>query len=105
MTRRWHCRRLRPSRLARDTQLILQHEMGVCDVVDPWAGSYMMETLTADIAARVRSLIDEIDARGGVVAAVGSGWLRERIHEAALTLQAEIDSGQRTVVGGQRVRS
>ena len=87
------------SRLARDTQLMLQHEMGLCDVVDPWAGSYMMEALTADIAARVRSLIGEIDARGGVVQAIRSGWIRQRIHESAVTLQAEIDSGQRVVVG------
>ena len=87
------------SRLARDTQLMLQHEMGLCDVVDPWAGSYMMEALTADIAARVRSLIGEIDARGGVVQSIRSGWVRERIHESAVALQAEIDSGQRVVVG------
>ncbi|MDR6411462.1 methylmalonyl-CoA mutase [Paraburkholderia terricola] len=87
------------SRLARDTQLMLQHEMGLCDVVDPWAGSYMMEALTADIAARVRSLIGEIDARGGIVQAIRSGWIRQRIHESAVTLQAEIDSGQRVVVG------
>ncbi len=71
------------SRLARDTQLMLQHEMGLCDVVDPWAGSYMMEALTADIAARVRSLIGEIDARGGVVQAIRSGWIRQRIQAAS----------------------
>ncbi|HEY2024162.1 methylmalonyl-CoA mutase [Paraburkholderia sp.] len=87
------------SRVARDTQLMLQHEMGLCDVIDPWAGSYMMEALTADIAARVRSLIGEIDARGGVVQAIRSGWIRARIHESAVTLQGEIDSGQRVVVG------
>ncbi|WP_176053654.1 methylmalonyl-CoA mutase [Paraburkholderia caribensis] len=90
------------SRLARDTQLVLQHETGVCDVVDPWAGSYMMESLTADIASRVRTVLDEIDARGGVVEAIHSGWVRTRIHEAALRVQAEIESGQRVIVGVNR---
>ncbi|ALL70473.1 methylmalonyl-CoA mutase (plasmid) [Paraburkholderia caribensis MBA4] len=90
------------SRLARDTQLVLQHETGVCDVVDPWAGSYMMESLTADIASRVRMVLDEIDARGGVVEAIRSGWVRTRIHESALRVQADIESGQRVIVGVNR---
>jgi len=87
------------ARLARDTQLVLQHETGVCDVVDPWAGSYMMESLTADIANRVRALLDEIEARGGVIEAIRSGWIRERIRHSALGVQAEIESGQRAIVG------
>ncbi|WP_233805341.1 methylmalonyl-CoA mutase [Paraburkholderia sp. HP33-1] len=90
------------ARLARDTQLVLQHETGVCDVVDPWAGSYMMEALTADIAQRARAVLDEIDARGGVVEAIRSGWARERIHQSALHVQAEIESGERVVVGVNR---
>ncbi|BFG78941.1 methylmalonyl-CoA mutase [Paraburkholderia terrae] len=90
------------SRLARDTQLVLQHETGVCDVVDPWAGSYMMEALTADIASRARTVIDEIDASGGVVEAIRSGWIRARIHESALRVQADIESGQRVIVGVNR---
>jgi methylmalonyl-CoA mutase len=87
------------ARLARDTQLILQHEMGLCDVVDPWAGSYMMESLTDDIAQRVRALIDEIDSQGGVIEAISSGWVQRRIHERALQTQAKIDGKKRLIVG------
>ncbi|MGF6744069.1 methylmalonyl-CoA mutase [Paraburkholderia atlantica] len=87
------------SRLARDTQLVLQHETGVCDVVDPWAGSYMMESLTADIANRVRLQLDEIEARGGVMEAIHCGWIRERIRHSALGVQAEIESGERAILG------
>ncbi|MBB5509308.1 methylmalonyl-CoA mutase family protein [Paraburkholderia atlantica] len=84
---------------ARDTQLVLQHETGVCDVVDPWAGSYMMESLTADIANRVRLQLDEIEARGGVMEAIHSGWIRERIRHSALGVQAEIESRERAILG------
>jgi len=87
------------SRLARDTQLVLQHETGVCDVVDPWAGSYMMENLTAEICQKALSVMAEIERRGGVVDVVESGWVREQIHRSALNIQAEIESGKRTVVG------
>jgi methylmalonyl-CoA mutase len=87
------------ARLARDTQLVLQHETGVCDVVDPWAGSYMMESLTADIANRVHIQLDEIEARGGVIEAIRSGWIRERISHSALGVQAEIESGERAILG------
>jgi methylmalonyl-CoA mutase len=90
------------ARLARDTQLVLQHETGVCDVVDPWAGSYMMEALTADIASRARALLKEIGMHDGAVEAIRSGWVRQRIHESVLRVQAEIDSGQRAVVGVNR---
>ncbi len=90
------------ARLARDTQLVLQHETGVCDVIDPWAGSYMVEALTAELASRARALLDEIDARGGVVDAIRSGWVRERIHESALHVQADIESGERVIVGVNR---
>nr|WP_175108423.1 methylmalonyl-CoA mutase [Pararobbsia alpina] len=93
------------SRLARDTQLIMQHEMGLCDVIDPWAGSYMMESITDDIAGRVRDLMTQIATQGGVVEAIRSGWVQQRIHEAATRTQARIDSGQRVVVGVNRFRS
>jgi len=93
------------SRLARDTQLILQHEMGLCDVVDPWAGSYMMESLTAQVADKVRAVMAEIAARGGMLAAIGSGWVHERIHRAAVATQAEIDGGERVIVGVNRYRA
>lgn len=87
------------ARLARNTQLILQHEAGLCGVVDPWAGSYMMERLTADTVQTVRVLMEEIDAAGGVLAALESGWLTRRIHIAASRTQAAIDSGERRIVG------
>jgi methylmalonyl-CoA mutase len=90
------------ARLARDTQLVLQHETGLCDVIDPWAGSYMMESLTADLAQRTQALLEEIEQRGGVIAAIESGWVREQIGRSALAVQAEIESGQRTVVGVNR---
>ncbi|MDQ7976889.1 methylmalonyl-CoA mutase [Paraburkholderia sp. SARCC-3016] len=87
------------ARVARDTQLVLQHETGICDVIDPWAGSYMMESLTADIAARVHALLDEIDGEGGIVGAIRSGWVRERLDRCALEVQAQIESGERAIVG------
>ncbi|MFC0398007.1 methylmalonyl-CoA mutase [Paraburkholderia rhizosphaerae] len=87
------------ARVARDTQLVLQHETGICDVIDPWAGSYMMEALTADIAARVHALLDEIDQQGGMVGAIRSGWARERLNRSALEVQAQIESGERVIVG------
>ncbi|CAD6560345.1 Methylmalonyl-CoA mutase [Paraburkholderia kirstenboschensis] len=87
------------SRLARDTQLILQHEMGLCDVVDPWAGSYMMESLTADIVAKTEAAMAEMDAHGGVLAAIHSGWVQQRIRACAAKTQARIDSGGTRIVG------
>jgi methylmalonyl-CoA mutase len=90
------------ARLARNTQLILQHETGLCDVVDPWAGSYMMERMTADVLQAVRALMTEIDAEGGVARALDSGWLTRRIHIAASRTQAAIDARTRTVVGVNR---
>jgi methylmalonyl-CoA mutase len=93
------------SRLARDTQLIMQHEMGLRDVIDPWAGSYMMETLTADIARRVSEAMDAIDAQGGVLEAISSGWVHRQIHESATRTQAHIDDGQQVVVGVNRFQS
>ncbi|SAK60277.1 methylmalonyl-CoA mutase [Caballeronia temeraria] len=87
------------AQLARDTQLILQHEMGLCDVVDPWAGSYMMESLTANVAERSREIIDEIEARGGAIEAIRTGWVQRRIQERAAMTQARIDSGEQVIVG------
>ncbi|WP_250520528.1 MULTISPECIES: methylmalonyl-CoA mutase [unclassified Caballeronia] len=87
------------AQLARDTQLILQHEMGLCEVVDPWAGSYMMESLTASVAAQAREIVDEIEARGGALEAIRTGWVHRRIQERAAATQARIDSGTQTIVG------
>jgi methylmalonyl-CoA mutase len=93
------------SRLARDTQLIMQHEMGLRDVIDPWAGSYMMETLTADIARHVSDAMDAIAEQGGVLEAIRSGWVHRQIHESATRTQAHIDDGRRVVVGVNRFES
>ncbi|MFM0631624.1 methylmalonyl-CoA mutase [Paraburkholderia xenovorans] len=90
------------SRLARDTQLILQHEMGLCDVVDPWAGSFMMESLTDQVARRVREKLSEIKEQGGVLEAIHSGWVQREIGVSATEVQAATDSGKRVVVGLNR---
>ena len=87
------------ARLARNTQLILQQEAGLCDVVDPWGGSWMMESLTARMVEKAKRWLDQIEEQGGVVAAIQSGWVHKVIHEQALQTQADIDSGQRTIVG------
>ena len=90
------------ARLARNTQLILQEEAGLCDAVDPWGGSYMMESLTEQIVVRVREYLAEIDQQGGVIAAIHSGWVSERIHQAASRTQADMDAGRRAIVGVTR---
>ena len=90
------------ARLARNTQLVLQHEAQLCDVVDPWGGSYLMESLTHRMAEEVRGYLRQIDGQGGIVAAIRSGWVSDRIHRRAAETQGEIDSGQRTIVGVNR---
>lgn len=92
------------SRLARDTQLILQHEFGLCEVADPWAGSYMIESLTGSVVKSVRALLVRIEAQGGILPAVESGWVQRRIHRHALRTQARIDAGEAVVVGVNRYR-
>lgn len=87
------------SRVARNTQLILQHETGIPAVIDPWAGSYMMETLTDDLARAAMELIDEVEAMGGMAKAVATGMPKTRIEECATRKQARIDSGLDIVVG------
>ena len=81
------------SRLASNTQHILQQETGLCDVVDPWAGSYMMEALTAQLAQQARLQMAEIDALGGVFQAIESGAINRAIHHQAMATQARLDSG------------
>ena len=87
------------SRIARNTQLILQEETGVANVVDPLAGSYYLESLTASMAAEARTLIGEVEALGGMTKAVESGMPKLRIEEAAARRQARIDRGEEIVVG------
>jgi methylmalonyl-CoA mutase len=87
------------SRIARNTQLIIQEETHISSVIDPWAGSYMMEKLTQDMADAAWKIIEEVDAMGGMVKAVDSGWAKLKIEAAAAEKQARIDSGKDVIVG------
>ena len=87
------------ARIARNTQLFLIEESGTTRVIDPWGGSYYVERLTADLAARARAHIDEIEALGGMAKAIELGLPKRRIEEAAARTQARIDSGRQTVIG------
>ena len=87
------------ARIARNTQLILQEETGIGQVVDPWGGSYMMEHLTHDMANKARELMAEIDELGGMAQAIESGIPKLRIEEAAAKKQARIDRGEDVIVG------
>jgi methylmalonyl-CoA mutase len=92
------------ARIARNTQLVLQEETGITRVVDPLAGSYYVERLTADLAAEARSLIDEVEDMGGMTRAVESGMPKMRIEEAAARRQARIDRGEEVIVGVNKYR-
>jgi len=87
------------ARIARNTQLILQEETHITNVVDPWAGSYLMETLTQEMADKAWSIIEEVEAQGGMTQAVNSGWAKLRIEASAAEKQARIDSGADVIVG------
>ena len=87
------------ARIARNTQLIIQEETHITNVIDPWAGSYMMEKLTQEMADKAWAIIEEVDAMGGMTAAVDSGWAKLKIEAAAAEKQARIDSGKEVIVG------
>ena len=87
------------SRIARNTQLIIQEETHITNVVDPWAGSYMMEKLTQDMADAAWAIIEEVEAMGGMTKAVDSGWAKLKIEASAAEKQARIDSGKDVIVG------
>lgn len=87
------------ARLARNIQLILQEETGICAVVDPWAGSYMMEKLTDEMAAGARTLLEEIATMGGMLKALESGWVMQQISACSVRTQAKIDTGAQVIVG------
>jgi len=87
------------AQLARNTQIILQEETGVCDVVDPLGGSYYIESLTDQLARQAHALIDEVEALGGMTKAVEHGMPKRRIEEAAALRQARIDRREQTIVG------
>lgn len=87
------------ARIARNTQLMLQHESGLCDTVDPWGGSHFMETLTRELADKAWRHIQEVEEKGGMAKAIEAGIPKLRIEEAAARTQARIDAGSQTVVG------
>ena len=87
------------ARIARNTQLIIQEESGITNVVDPWGGSYMMESLTQDMADKAWELIEEIEEAGGMAKAIETGMPKLRIEEAAARKQARIDKGDDVIVG------
>ncbi|MGR3564709.1 MAG: methylmalonyl-CoA mutase [Heliomarina sp.] len=92
------------ARIARNTQLILQEETGVTNVVDPLAGSYYVEKLTADLADKAWELIEEVEEMGGMTKAVASGMPKLRIEETAAMRQAQIDRGDEVIVGVNKYR-
>lgn len=87
------------ARIARTTQLILQEEAHICDVADPWGGSYMMESLTDEIEAKALDIISEVETAGGMTEYINSGMAKLRIEKAATQKQGRIDSGEDVVVG------
>ena len=93
------------ARIARNTQLIIQEETHITNVVDPWAGSYMMERLTQEMADTAWAIIEEVDAMGGMTHAVQSGWAKLKIEASAAEKQARIDSGKEVIVGVNKYRS
>ncbi len=87
------------ARIARNTQIIIQEETGITQVVDPWGGSYMMESLTQQIADKAWTLIEEIEEKGGMAKAIEEGLPKLRIEESAARKQARIDRGEDVIVG------
>lgn len=87
------------AKIARDTQLFIQQESGVCQAVDPWAGSYHVEALTDELLEKAWALIQEVEAMGGMAKAIEAGLPKLRIEEAAARKQARIDSGEERIVG------
>ena len=87
------------ARIARNTQLIIQEETHITNVVDPWAGSYMMESLTNEMAEKAWAIIEEVEKMGGMTKAVDSGWAKLKIEASAAEKQARIDSGKDVIVG------
>ena len=93
------------ARIARNTQLIIQEETHITSVVDPWAGSYMMETLTQEMADAAQAIIDEVDAHGRHDARRSTrGWAKLKIEASAAEKQARIDSGTDVIVGVNKYR-
>lgn len=92
------------ARIARNTQLFLQDETGICNVLDPWGGSYYIESLTKQLAEKAWSHIEEVEKLGGMAKAIETGLPKMRIEEAAARRQAHIDSKKETIVGVNKYR-
>ena len=92
------------ARIARNTQIYIQEETNICRVVDPWAGSYYVETLTNELAHRAWKHIQEVEALGGMAKAIETGIPKMRIEEAAARTQARIDSGMESIIGVNKYR-
>ena len=92
------------ARIARNTQLYLQHETGICKVIDPWGGSYYVEALTKALIEKGWAHIQEVERLGGMAKAIETGLPKMRIEEAAARRQARIDSGRETIVGVNKYR-
>lgn len=87
------------ARTARNTQIIIQEETGICGVVDPWGGSYMMEAMTQEFITKASAVIDDVEAKGGMTTCIEEGFPKLKIEESAARRQAAIDSGKETIVG------
>ena len=92
------------ARIARNTQIYIQEETSICKEIDPWAGSYYVETLTNELAHKAWELIQEIESLGGMAKAIETGLPKMRIEEAAARTQAKIDSGAQTIIGVNKYR-
>jgi methylmalonyl-CoA mutase, N-terminal domain len=92
----------RSVKLALRTQQVLAYEAGLTEVIDPLAGSYYVEALTTEIETRARGLMEEIERRGGVIAAIESGWTQQQIADASYERQRQVEAGERVIVGVNR---
>ncbi len=92
------------ARIARNTQLIIQEESNLCRVIDPWGGSYLMESLTQQMADKAWSIIEQAESMGGMTRAVATGWAKLQIERCAAEKQARIDRGEDVIVGVNKYR-
>ena len=92
------------ARIARNTQLVIQEETGMCNVVDPLGGSYYVESLTKELVDRAWEIIEKVEAEGGMAKAVAAGWPKAMIEEAAAATAARIDRGEQVIVGVNKYR-
>ncbi|MFC4595994.1 MULTISPECIES: methylmalonyl-CoA mutase [Sphingobium] len=92
------------ARIARNTQIVIQEETGMCNVVDPLGGSYYVESLTQQLVDAAQEIIDRVGAEGGMAKAVGAGWPKAMIETAAAARQARVDRGEDVIVGVNKYR-